>query len=57
MLDQRAGARAELLTASQQSVTEVALSVGYSSPSAFSDAFRKLTGQTPRAFRKTCLRA
>jgi AraC-like DNA-binding protein len=47
----------ERLTAGQQSVAEVALAVGYSSPSAFSDAFRKLTGQTPRDFRKTCLRA
>lgn len=41
----------ELLAASDASVTEVALAVGYSSLSAFQSAFRDLTGQTPSGYR------
>lgn len=41
-----------LLTGSDDSVTQVALTVGYDSPQAFSRAFRHFTGQSPRAFRQ-----
>lgn len=33
-------------------VTEIALSVGYQTPSSFSAAFRKVTGTTPREYRR-----
>ncbi len=33
-------------------VTDVALAVGYETPSSFAAAFRKLTGVTPSAFRQ-----
>lgn len=33
-------------------ITDVALAVGYSTPSAFTAAFRRLTGTTPSAFRR-----
>jgi AraC family transcriptional regulator len=35
------------------SVTEVSIIVGYTSMSSFSDAFRKITGQTPSQFRRS----
>lgn len=41
----------ELLANADTSVIRVAGDVGFSSPSAFSQAFRRTTGQTPRAFR------
>jgi AraC-like DNA-binding protein/mannose-6-phosphate isomerase-like protein (cupin superfamily) len=41
----------ELLVASERSVLAVALEVGFQSQSAFTQAFRRSTGQTPRAFR------
>jgi AraC family transcriptional regulator len=37
------------------SVTDVSLSVGYNDASAFCTAFRRLTGVTPSAFRRTSL--
>ena len=36
-------------------ITEIAFSVGYSNPSKFSAAFRKLTGKTPSEWRKNRL--
>jgi AraC family transcriptional regulator len=41
----------ELLRDPRMPVTEVALSVGYQTPSSFSAAFRKAVGATPREFR------
>lgn len=41
----------ELMAEGDMPVTEVALSVGYASSSAFNAAFRRLTGQTPTGFR------
>lgn len=41
-----------LLTGSHESITQVALAVGYDSPQAFTRAFREFTGQSPRAFRQ-----
>lgn len=41
-----------LLSGSDESVTQVALAVGYDSPQAFTRAFHEFTGQSPRAFRR-----
>jgi len=50
---QRRIERAKVLLADRaNSVTDIALILGYSQASAFSVAFRKTTGRTPRAFRK-----
>ncbi|WP_210188255.1 GyrI-like domain-containing protein [Bosea sp. OK403] len=46
-----------LLTSSDDSVTQVALTVGYDSPQAFTRAFHRFTGQSPRAFRQQMRRA
>ena len=39
-----------LLAEGKQSVTQVAIQVGYSSPSAFHQAFRQFTGQSPSTY-------
>jgi len=41
-----------LLTDRATSVTEIALSLGYAQTGSFSNAFRKTTGWTPRAYRR-----
>jgi AraC-like DNA-binding protein len=41
----------QLLVESSQSLVEVAFDVGFQSQSAFTQAFRKSTGTTPRGFR------
>jgi AraC family transcriptional regulator len=41
-----------LLAHPELAVTEVALAVGYETPSSFAAAFRKVTGTTPSAFRR-----
>jgi AraC family transcriptional regulator len=43
---------AQLLAAGEESVTQVALAVGYDSPQAFSRAFREFAGIAPRAFQQ-----
>jgi two-component system response regulator YesN len=40
-----------LLRMSPQSVTEIAISLGFSDPTGFGRTFKKLTGQTPSAYR------
>ncbi|MEM7134715.1 MAG: helix-turn-helix transcriptional regulator [Chloroflexota bacterium] len=40
----------ELLTQPHSSILDVAYSVGYNSPSSFSQAFRKLTGMAPQTY-------
>lgn len=42
----------ELLTDPRHSITDVSLSVGYGTPSAFTSRFRQQTGSTPSQFRK-----
>jgi AraC family transcriptional regulator len=42
----------ELLWHSKLSITEIALQVGFATPSAFSQVFRRSTGMTPKAFRQ-----
>lgn len=46
-----------LLEAGDQSVTQVAMAVGYDSPQAFTRAFGQFTGQSPRAFQQQMLAA
>jgi len=41
-----------MLAASELAITEIALAVGYSTPSAFTATFRKITGMTPSEFRR-----
>ena len=43
----------ELLARRTQSVTEIALTVGYGETSSFTAAFRKATGLTPSAYRRS----
>lgn len=45
----------EALAASNATVTEIALAVGYKSVSAFNVAFREMTGKTPSEYRATFL--
>jgi AraC family transcriptional regulator len=49
--------QAKRLLAGDQSVKAIAYSLGFSSPSSFSYAFRSLLGETPRQFRLRVLRA
>jgi AraC family transcriptional regulator len=42
-----------LMATLSRSVTEIALDVGFSETSSFTAAFRKLTGQTPTAYRRS----
>jgi len=42
----------ELLTNTQDSITSVALRVGFNDPAYFSRVFRKQVGQSPSTFRK-----
>jgi len=42
-----------LLTSSNQSISEISLSVGFQTPSAFAARFRKAVGLTPREFRRS----
>jgi AraC family transcriptional regulator len=43
---------AKRLLATEESITSIASSLGFGSPSSFSAAFRRATGVTPRQFRK-----
>jgi AraC family transcriptional regulator len=43
---------AKRLLATEQSVKEVAYEIGFASPSSFTVAFRRATGETPRQFRQ-----
>ncbi len=49
--------QAKRLLSGDQSVKAIAYSLGFSSPSSFSYAFRSLLGETPRQFRLRVLRA
>jgi len=52
LLGRRIERAKELLRRQESSITDVALSVGFSTSSHFATTFRKLTGNTPRAFRQ-----
>ncbi len=43
----------QLLTATTLSITEIALAVGFETPSAFASSFRKNVGATPSSYRRT----
>ncbi len=47
----------QLLEAGDQSITQVAMAVGYESPQAFTRAFGQFTGQSPRDFQRQMVRA
>jgi AraC family transcriptional regulator len=53
LLGRRIDRAKALLRRRESSITDVALSVGFSSSSHFTTMFRKLTGNTPRAFRQS----
>ena len=42
----------ELLNQTDRSITEILYSVGFNSPEHFSRTFRRLTGMSPRQYRK-----
>jgi AraC family transcriptional regulator len=42
----------ELLSEAEVRITEIALEVGYKTPSAFTASFRKVVGVTPSEFRR-----
>ena len=44
----------QLIAARRMSISEVAVSLGFSDQSHFSQAFRKMTGVTPRRYQSTC---
>ncbi len=44
----------EMLLSDGASITEIALALGFSSHSHFTDVFRKMTGTTPSLFRRNC---
>lgn len=50
---QRVERAKELLVYNQQSISEIAFDLGYSSAAHFSNQFKKVTGQSPSAFKKT----
>jgi AraC family transcriptional regulator len=52
LMMQRIGEARRLLAVPELPVTDVALAVGYQTPSAFTAAFRKLVGMTPSEFRR-----
>ncbi|MGE5808633.1 MAG: helix-turn-helix domain-containing protein [Nitrospirota bacterium] len=41
-----------LLRTSTKNITEIALALGFADPTGFGRFFKKLTGQTPSAFRR-----
>jgi AraC family transcriptional regulator len=54
VLRERIAQAQRLLAASRISISEVALSLGFSDQSHFSQAFRKMTGTTPKRYRSRC---
>lgn len=51
LVEMRIDRAQQLLKDRHLSITDIALSVGYETPSSFSASFRKQTGMTPGAFR------
>ncbi len=52
MLHRRAERAKGLLQAGELPIREIAVSVGFGSQSQFADAFRKITGHSPRQWRR-----
>ena len=52
MKDYRTQQAAAMLRCSQESISSIALSVGYESPSKFTNAFKSVTGILPTDYRK-----
>jgi len=53
LIGQRMARARELLSTHDRPVTDIALSVGYETPSAFSASFRKVVGLSPTEFRRS----
>ena len=49
---QRIGRARELLADPKLAITDIALAVGYETPSAFATSFRKVTGVSPSHYRR-----
>ena len=56
LIEQRMKYATELLTDTENSITEIAQLVGYSDPYCFSKAFRKYYGESPSACRKSLIK-
>jgi transcriptional regulator GlxA family with amidase domain len=56
VLKTRLAAAAELLSATELSVTEIGVRCGFSSPAYFSRVFKEETGLSPLRYRKTHVR-
>jgi AraC family transcriptional regulator len=54
VLRERVHEAQRLLSAGRMSISEVALSLGFSDQSHFSQAFRKMTGTTPKRYQGAC---
>jgi AraC family transcriptional regulator len=54
VLRERIDEAQRLLAAGRMSICEVALSLGFSDQSHFSQAFRKMTGTTPKRYQSKC---
>lgn len=55
LIEVRVGAAQDMLARTDRPISEIALDVGFSQPSHFAEAFKKLTGQTPRDYRQARL--
>jgi AraC family transcriptional regulator len=52
LTEQRMTRARRLLSNPDMSISEIAVAVGYATPSAFSAGFRRIVGMTPSAFRR-----
>lgn len=53
LVDRRIDAAKSLIAKTELTLTEIAFTVGYTSPSAFGIAFKRTTGRTPGAYRRS----
>jgi AraC-like DNA-binding protein len=53
LIEVRIGAAQDMLARTERPIAAIALDVGFSQPSHFGEAFKRLTGQTPREYRQT----
>jgi AraC-like DNA-binding protein len=53
LIEVRIGAAQDMLVRTERPIAAIALDVGFSQPSHFAEAFKRLTGKTPREYRQT----